>query len=112
MNEEGNDTSIRAETVPPVRVQRKRTKGWQAPALAVYVGRPGIFGNHAAFVCCIKEPAAATAAFRRWVDQAASPAWKKRVREDLRGKDLMCWCPLDQPCHADILLELANGVLP
>ena len=27
---------------------------------------------------------------------------------ELRGKDLMCWCPLDQPCHADVLLELAN----
>lgn len=27
----------------------------------------------------------------------------------LRGKDLACWCPLDQPCHADVLLELANG---
>lgn len=27
---------------------------------------------------------------------------------DLRGHDLACWCPLDQPCHADVLLELAN----
>ena len=27
----------------------------------------------------------------------------------LRGKDLACWCPLDQPCHADVLLELAAG---
>lgn len=26
----------------------------------------------------------------------------------LRGRDLVCWCPLDQPCHADVLLELAN----
>jgi hypothetical protein len=28
----------------------------------------------------------------------------------LRGKDLACWCPLDQPCHADVLLALANQV--
>lgn len=28
---------------------------------------------------------------------------------DLRGRDLCCWCPLDQPCHADVLLEIANG---
>jgi len=28
--------------------------------------------------------------------------------EPLRGKDLMCFCPLDQPCHADVLLEYAN----
>lgn len=27
----------------------------------------------------------------------------------LRGHNLACWCPLDQPCHADVLLELANG---
>lgn len=27
---------------------------------------------------------------------------------ELRGHDLACWCPLDQPCHADVLLELAN----
>lgn len=27
---------------------------------------------------------------------------------ELRGKNLACWCPLDRPCHADILLELAN----
>lgn len=34
------------------------------------------------------------------------PAHAHRV---LRGHDLACWCPLDQPCHADVLLELANG---
>jgi hypothetical protein len=27
---------------------------------------------------------------------------------ELRGKDLACWCPLDEPCHADVLLEIAN----
>jgi hypothetical protein len=31
------------------------------------------------------------------------------VRRELRGKDLACWCPLDAPCHADVLLELANA---
>lgn len=31
------------------------------------------------------------------------------VRRELAGKDLACWCPLDQPCHADVLLEIANG---
>ncbi len=29
---------------------------------------------------------------------------------ELRGKDLACLCPLNQPCHASILLELANTV--
>ena len=31
------------------------------------------------------------------------------IRYDLAGRDLACWCPLDQPCHADVLLELANA---
>lgn len=46
-----------------------------------------------------------------WVDRFrrrnhASPG---ELVRDLRGKNLACWCKLDQPCHADILLELANG---
>jgi len=32
--------------------------------------------------------------------------------EGLAGHDLACWCPLDQPCHADVLLDLANRSLP
>ena len=30
------------------------------------------------------------------------------VERELRGKNLACWCRLDQNCHADVLLELAN----
>jgi hypothetical protein len=30
------------------------------------------------------------------------------ARASLRGKDLACFCPLDQRCHADVLLDLAN----
>ena len=30
------------------------------------------------------------------------------LRQDLAGHDLACWCPLDFPCHADVLLELAS----
>lgn len=39
-------------------------------------------------------------------------AWDSDMAEavrGLRGHDLACWCPLDQPCHADVLLEIANG---
>lgn len=31
------------------------------------------------------------------------------VRAELRGRDLACYCPLDEPCHADVLLEIANS---
>jgi len=37
----------------------------------------------------------------------ASGQWKVDIAT-LRGKNLACWCPLDHPCHADVLLELAN----
>lgn len=31
------------------------------------------------------------------------------IRDELAGKDLACWCGLDEPCHGDVLLEIANG---
>lgn len=50
----------------------------------------------------------------RWerMDEAIRESGARNMGEyaaiALRGKDLACWCPLDQPCHADVLLELAN----
>ncbi len=41
-----------------------------------------------------------------------SPHWtayRQRVRDELRGKSLACWCRPDDPCHADVLLDIANG---
>lgn len=39
------------------------------------------------------------------------PRWDygQEIRESLAGHDLMCWCGPDQPCHADVLLEIARG---
>lgn len=31
------------------------------------------------------------------------------VRRELSGRNLACWCPIDEPCHADVLLAIANG---
>ena len=48
-------------------------------------------------------------ALRKWIDQAAI---KDRILDrlpELRGKDLACWCKPGAPCHADVLLELANA---
>ena len=42
----------------------------------------------------------------RWGTSDITP---EEVRAELAGKDLACWCPLSSPCHADVLLELANG---
>lgn len=38
----------------------------------------------------------------------AGQALRDAMDAELRGRDLACWCPLDQPCHADVLLEVAN----
>ena len=51
--------------------------------------------------------------FRRMVH---APAERKRhgypsdaeIKRELRGKNLACWCPDGGPCHADVLLEIAN----
>lgn len=93
----------------PKRIQRKRVKGWRMPAGTVYVGRGSGWGNYAALRMGITKGQPAVNAFRCWVENEASWAWKGRVAIDLRGKDLACWCSLDQPCHADVLLELANA---
>lgn len=91
----------------PERVQRKRTKGWKMPPNTIYVGRPTMWGNYAPIDD--RENRAYTVAwFRKWVAEDASWAWKGRARIELRGKNLACWCRSDQPCHADVLLELAN----
>jgi hypothetical protein len=99
----------------PVRIQRKRTPGWRMPPNTVYVGRPTMWGNYASQRLGINEGPVAVELFRDWIRHEASWAWKGRAAIDLRGKNLACWCPLTDrhgnyvPCHADVLLELANA---
>lgn len=42
------------------------------------------------------------------VDWAASKLTVGRIRADLKGKDLACWCAPEEPCHSDVLLRIAN----
>jgi hypothetical protein len=120
----------------PKRIQRRRTKGWRKPEDAVVVSRPSKWGNrHAVGRCsrvacggpgwCVssgvddphtrvsdKAEGIRLAVLRYVQDIAADPlrlAWAGMAATELRGKDLACWCPLDQPCHADVLLDIANG---
>lgn len=119
----------------PKRIQRQRTKGWRMPPNTVCVTRPGAFGNPMTLKDAIeagyirdKHDIAANEfladCFRDWIAGAGSrggrdwwqgPESDNRKAEiirrlpELRGKDLACWCPLDEPCHADVLLELANA---
>jgi len=75
------------------------------PEGAVYVGRPSKWGNPFKAEIGISEYAG------RMRARLLFEAYVWDLSDDLcelRGKDLVCWCPLDQPCHADILLDLAN----
>jgi len=95
-------------SVRPHRVQLRRTKGWRMPPNTVKVDRSTKWGNP--YVVDRETPAEAVAAFRamlaRWPRSHPEIA---QIREQLGGRNLACWCPLDQPCHADVLLEIANG---
>lgn len=98
------------------RIQRKRTKGWKMPEGAVYVGRPSVWGNPFSVEEFGVDKALELHA--NWISGNAMEITPRileivgsRERPSLSalvGKDLACWCPLDRPCHADILLKLAN----
>lgn len=55
----------------------------------------------------ITDRETAVAEYRRAIERG-HPAIPSDLTP-LRGHDLACWCPLDQPCHADVLLDIANG---
>ena len=111
--------------VGPRRVQLRRTRGWRKPAGSVVVARPSRWGNpwvvHQHGAGCADRcpewsqptPAAAVLAFRHAVlfpliGQPTVPD-PDTIRVELAGRDLACWCPPGQPCHADVLLALANA---
>jgi hypothetical protein len=114
----------------PKRIQRKRTKGWKMPENTVYVGRGSKWGNP----FYIERHDKKYFLMRyKYYDEPKALAWSyciNKIRKEavihykdyihymigsnkldiaeLKGKNLACWCALDQPCHADVLLELAN----
>lgn len=89
----------------PQRTQRKRTKGWTMPPDTVYVGRPSRFGNPFTQA----TPEEMVALYRVWITgDSLSATMARRHLPALRGKNLACWCQLDQPCHADVLLEMVE----
>ena len=122
----------------PVRLRLSRAKGFdlQSHSLAVNglpavnCARPGKWGNP--FACHhpgsslekAMDAKLAVQSFRSLIEKqgAWSPIplpWPKGkipahwttladVQRELRGKNVACWCALDAPCHADVLLELAN----
>jgi hypothetical protein len=89
----------------PVRIQLSRLKGWRMPPNTVKVTRPGKWGNPYRTDNAMNS----VEAFQQWIDLSVEGARLAHEAEtELRGKNLACWCALDRPCHADVLLRIAN----
>jgi hypothetical protein len=95
-------------------VRLSRAKGWKLPPNTVKVDRATKYGNP--FRLDVRTRFEAVSAFQQWmtIDTCTAGMADRRnalrtALPELRGKNLACWCPLDQPCHADVLLDLANG---
>jgi hypothetical protein len=71
---------------------------------------------------CVSTLSGATLLFRQREEALRASVWHferalrggqlavtvEDVRRELRGKDLACWCRASDPCHADVLLRVAN----
>lgn len=93
------------------RIQRKRIKGWKMPVNTVYVGRPSKWGNPFKVGIDAEDLNTCLLYYEYWIcDTIGSKNYLYNSLDisELKGKNLACWCPLDKPCHADILLRLAN----
>jgi hypothetical protein len=98
-------------------------KGWRKPPDTIIVMRGSRWGNpfvvaprlapgskinrRSRTYTAVPTAEDAVMHFREYM--AASPERQAEARRDLRGFDLACNCQLDQPCHADVLLAIANG---
>ena len=99
-----------------MKVWNKRDKN--CPKDAIYVGRPSKWGNPFKIGDLAQSPTeaegqmrldrkAAISMYRKWLLNSVPTPIREQMLSELKGKDLVCWCsPL--PCHADVLLELAN----
>lgn len=106
----------------PQRIQFSRRNGWHKPPNTVVVSRPSRFGNPFKWNkhkvegwTEAQHKAWAVEQFREWLMGEMIgkhyPEKKKYILDhlhDLRGKNLACYCKPDEPCHADVLLKLAN----
>lgn len=88
-----------------VRIQRKRTKGWRAPENSIYVGRPTKWGNPWTVIPERRDAQTAVDLYREYALRELN---RDEIGKELAGKVLLCWCAVDEPCHADVLVELAN----
>ena len=89
-----------------IRIQRSRQHKQISPngLPVIYVGRPTKWGNP--FDVKTHGRTEAIKKFREYLYK--NPLLIEQAKKELSGKNLSCWCKIDEPCHADVLLELAN----
>lgn len=104
----------------PIRIQLSRKKGFRLPPNTVIVARPSIFGNpyrvqdvirfYDGKIDVMEATQSCVDAFKAWLDGSAQGGeMKVIIRAKLRGHNLACWCKPGTPCHADVLLKIANS---
>lgn len=112
-----NQDSQRGSLHPIVRHSLSRKAGWRMPPNTVKVSRPGRWGNPF-LVGPERTQGEAVSAFRIWLTTEGVTAgiperkqWMLDHLHELRGKNLACWCKPGTPCHADVLIDMANAEL-
>lgn len=93
----------------PKRIQRKRSKGWTMPENTVYVGKGSKWGNPFRIGKEAVDAQDACNNFRFMLTHPENKNLRAKAKFELKGKNLACWCALDKPCHADVLLEIVNS---
>ena len=49
-------------------------------------------------------------AVRRFRDEHMTPDRRReQAKRELKGKDVACYCKLNESCHADVVIEIANS---
>ena len=101
----------------PRRIQRMPLKGWRMPPNTAYVGHGSKWANPYSTSMFVRS--GRNSMSRRLTAEEAVAKYRSDLPfilntshldvSELRGKNLMCWCKIGKPCHADVLLELANG---
>lgn len=95
--------------MPPNTVKVDRSSGYGNPFVIGEVPHPA-FAKYSTSV--VEDAAEAVALYRRLLVANMLGDDQVDALLKLRGKNLACWCKPDAPCHADVLLELANLDVP
>lgn len=105
------------DQVKPVRLQLSRRKGFDLQALsqatngltAISVARPGRWGNPYHGDGADYDHAYVVGLYREHLNRPDQAAERREIKAELRMANLACWCKPGDACHADVLLEIANG---